>query len=168
MRYVLFGTPCDCRKEDGAVYVAFRIGVSQSLYCKAENGQIRPTLSLLEGICTLYNISLTDFLGKSRRELTTLVMDSDSYKNTKSFTGWGEEADQRPVRGVRTAGWYGPFREGHQQDVETTQCSVRVSTAPSSPLSGFSDGAHPPGPSLGSRQSAKGGYWLWSGPKQLS
>jgi transcriptional regulator with XRE-family HTH domain len=64
-------------------YVAFRVGVSQSLYCKAENGQVRPTLSLIEGICSLYGISLIDFLGKTKRDLLSQVVSSDSYKENK-------------------------------------------------------------------------------------
>jgi transcriptional regulator with XRE-family HTH domain len=62
-------------------YVAFKIGVSQSLYCKAENRQIRPTLDLIESICTLYQISILDFLGKSKKELIVQVANSDSYRS---------------------------------------------------------------------------------------
>lgn len=64
-------------------YVAFKVGVSQSLYCKAENGQIRPTIDLIERICTLYGISMADFLGKTRQDLTTQIMDSEVYRNHK-------------------------------------------------------------------------------------
>ncbi|RZK44691.1 MAG: XRE family transcriptional regulator [Hymenobacter sp.] len=65
------------------MYVAFMVGVSQSLYCKAENGQIRPTLDLIESICTLYGISIIDFLGKTKRDLVSQVISSDSYKINK-------------------------------------------------------------------------------------
>lgn len=64
-------------------YVAFKVGVSQSLYCKAENSQVRPTLDLIEGICGLYNVSLIDFLGKTKKELIAQVVSSDSYKENK-------------------------------------------------------------------------------------
>jgi transcriptional regulator with XRE-family HTH domain len=50
-------------------YVAFKVGVSQSLYCKVENGQVRPTLDLIEELCELYNISLIDFLGKTKKDM---------------------------------------------------------------------------------------------------
>jgi transcriptional regulator with XRE-family HTH domain len=64
-------------------YVAFRIGVSQSLYCKAENGQIKPTFGLVEGICSLYGISMIDFLGKQKKDLISQIIDSDTYKKNK-------------------------------------------------------------------------------------
>jgi transcriptional regulator with XRE-family HTH domain len=64
-------------------YVAFRVGVSQSLYCRVENGQVKPTLSLIEDICSLYGISLIDFLGKTKRDLLSQVVSSDSYKENK-------------------------------------------------------------------------------------
>lgn len=64
-------------------YVAFRIGVSQSLYCKAENGQVNPTFCLVESVCSLYEITLIDFLGKTKRELLSQVIDSDTYKKNK-------------------------------------------------------------------------------------
>lgn len=67
------------------MYVAFKVGVSQSLYCKAENGQIRPTLDLIERVCRLYNISLADFLGKGKKELINQVTDSDVYKRNKEI-----------------------------------------------------------------------------------
>jgi transcriptional regulator with XRE-family HTH domain len=65
------------------MYVSFRVGVSQSLYCKAENGQIRPTFSLIESICTLYNITIIDFLGKTKKELLNQIINSDSYRDSK-------------------------------------------------------------------------------------
>ena len=67
-------------------YVAFSIGVSQSLYCKAENGQVRPTLSLIEGICALYSISVIDFLGKEKKELLAQVVSSCSYRDHIAVT----------------------------------------------------------------------------------
>lgn len=60
-------------------YVAFKVGVSQSLYCKAENGQAKPTFSLIEGICLLYGITVVDFLGKPKKDLITQVVTSDLY-----------------------------------------------------------------------------------------
>ena len=63
--------------------VASKIGYSQSLYCKAENGQIRPTLDLIERLCTLYGISLTDFLGKSKRDLIDQVASSDNFRKSR-------------------------------------------------------------------------------------
>jgi transcriptional regulator with XRE-family HTH domain len=65
-------------------YVAFRVGVSQSLYCRAENGQIRPTLDLIESVCSLYGISLVDFLGKTKRELLDQVVSSDVFRSSKT------------------------------------------------------------------------------------
>jgi transcriptional regulator with XRE-family HTH domain len=65
------------------MYVAFRVGVSQSLYCKAENGQVRPTLDLIESLCTLYSINIVDFLGKTKKELVAQVVSSDSYRSNK-------------------------------------------------------------------------------------
>lgn len=64
-------------------YVAFRVGVSQSLYCKAENGQVRPTFSLVESLCSLYGISMIDFLGKPKKDLISQVIDSDAYRRNK-------------------------------------------------------------------------------------
>jgi transcriptional regulator with XRE-family HTH domain len=63
--------------------VAFKVGVSQSLYCKAENGQIRPTFDLIERLCTLYGISLIDFLGKSKKNLINQVLDSDNFRESR-------------------------------------------------------------------------------------
>jgi transcriptional regulator with XRE-family HTH domain len=63
-------------------YVAFRTGVSQSLYCKAENGQIRPTFDLIEAICKLYDVPLIDFLGKTKRDLITQAATSESYMSS--------------------------------------------------------------------------------------
>lgn len=65
-------------------YVAFKIGVSQSLYCRAENGKIKPTLNLIEGICLLYDVSLVDFLGKTKQELIAQVIDSAVFKSLKT------------------------------------------------------------------------------------
>ncbi len=65
-------------------YVAFKIGVSQSLYCRSENGQIRPTFDMIEGICSLYGISLIDFLSKPKRELIDQVIGSDLFKSLKT------------------------------------------------------------------------------------
>lgn len=64
-------------------YVAFVVGVSQSLYCKAENGRIKPTFSLVEAICQLYDVSLIDFLGKPKKDLIAQVVASPSYKQTR-------------------------------------------------------------------------------------
>lgn len=64
-------------------YVAFKIGVSQSLYCKAENGQIRPTFDLIEGLCELYDITLIDFLGKSKKDLITQAINAGNYIDRK-------------------------------------------------------------------------------------
>jgi transcriptional regulator with XRE-family HTH domain len=64
-------------------YVAFKVGVSQSLYCKAENGQVKPTFSLVESICALYGISIIDFLGKPKKDLISQVISSDTYKKNK-------------------------------------------------------------------------------------
>ncbi len=64
-------------------YVAFKTGVSQSLYCKAENGQIRPTFDLMEAICKLYDVPLIDFLGKTKRDLITQVATSDNYMSSR-------------------------------------------------------------------------------------
>lgn len=61
-------------------YVAYVFGVSQSLYCKAENGQVKPTFSLVEAICKLYDVSLIDFLGKPKKDLIAQVVDSPSYR----------------------------------------------------------------------------------------
>jgi transcriptional regulator with XRE-family HTH domain len=61
-------------------YVAFKIGISQSLYCKAENGQVKPTFGLVEGICSLYGITIIDFLGKPKRDLINQVVTSDAYR----------------------------------------------------------------------------------------
>lgn len=65
-------------------YVAFKIGVSQSLYCRAENGQIKPTFSLIEGVCSLYGVSLVDFLGKTKRDLLDQVTSSAIFKSLKT------------------------------------------------------------------------------------
>ena len=64
-------------------YVAFKVGVSQSLYCKAENGQVRPTLYLIEDLCELYHVSLIDFLGKNKKDMIAQVVGSDIYKENK-------------------------------------------------------------------------------------
>lgn len=61
-------------------YVAFKVGVSQSLYCKVENGQVKPTFTLVENICSLYGISLIDFLGKTKRDLLNQVINGDRFK----------------------------------------------------------------------------------------
>lgn len=64
-------------------YVAFRVGVSQSLYCKAENGQVKPTFSLVESICSLYGVSLVDFLGKPKKDLISQVVNSDMFRKNR-------------------------------------------------------------------------------------
>lgn len=63
--------------------VAFKIGVSQSLYCKAENGQVRPTFDLIERLCVLYGVSLVEFLGKSKRELIDQAANSTAFKESR-------------------------------------------------------------------------------------
>lgn len=70
-------------------YVAFKIGVSQSLYCRAENGQIRPTLSLIESICSLYDITLVDFLGKTKQELLAQVLSSQVFRSSRRISKSG-------------------------------------------------------------------------------
>ncbi|MBR8840914.1 MAG: helix-turn-helix transcriptional regulator [Stigonema ocellatum SAG 48.90 = DSM 106950] len=67
-------------------YVAYVVGVSQSLYCKAENGQVKPTFSLVENLCSLYGISLIDFLGKTKKDLLNQVMNSDGYRKNRVDT----------------------------------------------------------------------------------
>ena len=63
--------------------VASKIGYSQSLYCKAENGQIRPTFDLIERLCTLYGISLIDFLSKSKRDLIDQAANSANFRESR-------------------------------------------------------------------------------------
>lgn len=60
-------------------YVAFKLGVSQSLYCKAENGQIRPTINLIVDICSLYNINIADFLELAKNDLVDQMLNSKVF-----------------------------------------------------------------------------------------
>jgi len=61
-------------------YVAYELSISQSLYCKMENGQIIPTIDFLEKLCVLFEIGIEDFLKKDRSEIIKLVLSNQNLK----------------------------------------------------------------------------------------
>lgn len=60
-------------------YVAYKLGISQSCYCKIECGKISPTISQIDKICSLYNIKMSDFLEKNRQELFAQIVATNEF-----------------------------------------------------------------------------------------
>ncbi|WP_338870778.1 helix-turn-helix transcriptional regulator [Spirosoma sp. SC4-14] len=50
-------------------YVAFQLGVSQAAYSKKETGRTELTLTVLQQVSSLYNISLNDLLSLTLQDL---------------------------------------------------------------------------------------------------
>jgi transcriptional regulator with XRE-family HTH domain len=61
-------------------YVAYELSISQSLYCKMENGQITPTIDLVERLCDLFQIGIEDFLKRNGKEIVILMLDNSHLK----------------------------------------------------------------------------------------
>ncbi len=55
-------------------YVAFQLGVSQAAYSKKERGHTELTLTVLQQVSTLYNISLMDLISMTMQDLMILAV----------------------------------------------------------------------------------------------
>lgn len=55
-------------------YVAFQLGVSQAAYSKKETGRTELSLSVLQQVSSLYNISLTDLLSLTLQDLLIIAI----------------------------------------------------------------------------------------------
>jgi transcriptional regulator with XRE-family HTH domain len=54
--------------------VAFELGISQAAYSKKESGRTELSLSCLEKLAKIYQLSITDIIGLSTQELLMLVI----------------------------------------------------------------------------------------------
>ncbi|WP_020598130.1 helix-turn-helix domain-containing protein [Spirosoma panaciterrae] len=55
-------------------YVAFQLGVSQAAYSKKETGRTELSLTVLQQVSSLYNISLTDLLSLTVPDLLVIAV----------------------------------------------------------------------------------------------
>jgi len=55
-------------------YVAFQLGVSQAAYSKKETGRTELSLTVLQQVSSLYNISLVDLLNLNLHELMVTAL----------------------------------------------------------------------------------------------
>ena len=55
-------------------YVAFQLGVSQAAYSKKETGRTELSLTVLQQVSSLYNVSLIDLLNLNLQELMITVL----------------------------------------------------------------------------------------------
>lgn len=55
-------------------YVAYQMGISQAAYSKKETGKTELSLSVLEQVASLYQISMLDLIGLSLTDLLILAV----------------------------------------------------------------------------------------------
>lgn len=55
-------------------YVAFQLGVSQAAYSKKETGRTELSLTVLQQISSLYNISLIDLISLTMQDLLIIAV----------------------------------------------------------------------------------------------
>ena len=55
-------------------YVAFQLGVSQAAYSKKETGRTELSLTVLQQVSQLYNISLMDLINLNMQDLIVMVV----------------------------------------------------------------------------------------------
>lgn len=55
-------------------YVAFQLGVSQAAYSKKETGRTELSLTVLQQVSSLYNISLMDLINLNMQDLLVMAL----------------------------------------------------------------------------------------------
>ena len=55
-------------------YVAFQLGVSQAAYSKKETGRTELSLTVLQQVSALYNISLMDLINLNMQDLLIMAV----------------------------------------------------------------------------------------------
>lgn len=60
-------------------YIAFTIGMTQPAYCKWESGQTQPSLTKLEELANLYQLSIGDLLTETDLEIVRKLMADERF-----------------------------------------------------------------------------------------
>lgn len=60
-------------------YIAFEMGISQAAYSKKETGRTELSLSCLEKLAKIYQLSMMEIISLSTQELLMLVIQKDKH-----------------------------------------------------------------------------------------